>query len=260
MLRAGRLKIGARLLVVLTAFPLAGQTRGGPWELITFGDGGDGEAEMVAIDHGDPGGRWLESRVWLLDPNGRALTAGVTATIEDGSVTTLLRMEDVATRWSFELEQTFRGLTADGGAFRDATDLLGEYLLTRLEITVRTNGMVDEFTAPSRLLNDANELETGWLVSSLLGSPPVRQLSLSEAMRRSVSFLHDTACDEVPARLDVFCSEVVPALLRGRPRDESSGWSVTETASLAGDNPRVQRVLRSFPRRDRRTRYAVGGR
>lgn len=256
--RAATLVLGAGLLWPFAAVPAVGQTADPPWRLSTFADGQGGRAELAVVDHVDPGGSWLESRAWVLDPNGRRLVIGVTGTLDDGSILTSLRLDDVSARWSFEMGRELRGLTVDGTAFDDVGDLLTDHTLTRLLVTLRTNGIEQDLTAPTQLLNHSNEGERHRAVFFLLDASELRQLTLGEPVRRSLVFVQDTACEQFPPALSVFCDEVVPALLRGREPGATSLWTVADTVSFAsGEDPGIQRVLRSFPRRDRRTRYDV---
>lgn len=260
------LRFGAswRVLVPLLMLPLAptagfGQTTGDPWQVLTFSDGGRERAEVVLVDHASPDGDWLESRAWILDPNGRRLAIGFTATIDGGSITSTVRIGDVVSRREFEVERELRGLTSDGGAFDEVTDLLDRHTLTRLRVVLRIDGDEQDFTAPIQVLNDANGNEDYRPVYALLNDSALRRVSLSEPLRGSLIFLQDTVCQQLPTTLTVFCDEIVPALLRGRSTGTST-WSLAETASLAPDNPKIQRVLRSFPRRDRRTQFTVRAR
>ena len=245
------------LLLVFTVAPGRSQANGGPWKVLTFSGDDQSSAEIVMVDHLDPSGVWLESRAWILDPNGRRLAIGGTAMFDSGSVTTALRLSDVSARRDLELTRDLRGLTADGTAFGRVSDLLGSHTLTRLQISLRTGGAEDDFTATIAMLKDANDGRTGWLAGSLEQSSVLRQFSFGEPTRRSLVFVQDAACPQLPKLFDVFCTEIVPALLRGRPRAERSSWTLTESVSLRGETAEIQRVLRTFPRRDRRTRYDV---
>lgn len=247
------------LLLGLAAASGSTQTNGSPWRLLTFSDGGRSRAEVIVVDHADPEGNWMESRAWMLDPNGRRLAIAFTATIDGGSISTSVRISDVVSRREFEVGRELRGLTADGGAFDEITDLLEEHTLTRLRVILRTDGDEQDFTAPIQVINQANENEAHRPVFTLLDGSALRQLSLSEPLRGSLIFLQDTACGRMPTTLAVFCNEVVPALLRGRSQGTTK-WTLVEDASLSGENPKIQRVLRTFPRRDRRTQYNLRGR